>query len=139
MHRALRPGGRIVIGVGEGPILFSVSTVVQIARRISDLAATARGRLLTAPDSLHRLMREHGLPPDSNHQPHQHLRIGHLLRQVGFRQVERRWLGRREKLDANEFWRLQTTFDTPARMRLQQASPQDIAALKQDFLDGAEQ
>lgn len=132
MHRVLRPGGRIVIGVGERPSLFSISAPAQVGRRINELVATARGRLLTAPDFLHHLMREHGLLLDCNHDP-RHPTIRHLLRQAGFRQVERRWLGRREKLDTDEFWRLQTTFDTRARMRLQQASAADIARLKQDF------
>jgi SAM-dependent methyltransferase len=57
MHRVLRPGGRIVIGVGEGPSLFSVSAVKRAARRVRDFVASARGRLLTAPAFLHRLMR----------------------------------------------------------------------------------
>jgi SAM-dependent methyltransferase len=134
MHRVLRPGGRIVVGVGEGPSLLSLSAIAQAARRAGDLVASACGRLLTAPDFLHRVMREHGLPPESSHQPHYYLPIAHLLRLGGFRHVRRHWLGRREKLGANEFWRLQITFDSPARMRLQQASSRDITSLKDDFL-----
>ena len=61
MHRVLRPGGRIVIGVGRGPSLFSLSAVVQGARRIAERVAAARGRLLRAPEFLYRLMRQHGL------------------------------------------------------------------------------
>ena len=135
MHRVLRPGGRIVIGVGQGPSLLSGNAVMEGARRMCDLIGAARGRLLTAPAFLHRLMREHGLPPDPNLQPHRDVPIPRMLCKAGFRHVRSRWLGCRKELDTLDFWRLQVTFDSPARIRLQQASPQEIAALKQDFLE----
>jgi SAM-dependent methyltransferase len=135
MHRVLRPGGRIVIGVGRGPRLLSGSAVMEGAWHMRDLIDAARGRLLTAPEFLHRLMREHGLAPDPELQPHRDLPIPRMLCKAGFRHVRSRWLGCRKELDTPEFWRLQVTFDSPARIRLQQASPQDIAALKQDFVE----
>lgn len=135
MHRVLRPGGRIVVGVGRGPSLFSFSAVVQSARRVAERVAAARGRLLSAPELLYRLMREHGLQPAPDYQLHHRLSVARMLREVGFRRMHRCWLGCREELDAAEFWRLQVTFASPARISLQQASPQDVDALKQDFLE----
>ena len=135
MYRALSPGGRVVIGVGGAPSLFSRSAVVEGAKRLAESAAAARGRLLTAPAFLQRLMQEHRLLPVSDYQLHRRLPVTRLLREAGFRNVRRSWLGRREELDAEEFWRLQVTFDSSARARLQQASPREIAVLQQDFLN----
>jgi ubiquinone/menaquinone biosynthesis C-methylase UbiE len=136
MHRVLRPGGRVVIGVGSGPSLFSWNGIVQGTRLAARLVAAARGRLLTAPEFLLRVMREQGMAPDAKHQPEgPRPRIDRMLRQVGFKNVQRSWQGRCEELDPEEFWRLQVTYATPARIRLQQALPQQIAGLKEDFLD----
>lgn len=135
MHRVLRPGGRIVIGVGTGPGLFSWDGLVQSTRRAADLVAAARGRLLTAPRFLHRLIREHKMAPDEKHQPHRRLRIGRILRQAGFERIQRHWQGCREELDPEEFWSVQVVYASRERIRLGEASAREIAALKQDFLE----
>jgi ubiquinone/menaquinone biosynthesis C-methylase UbiE len=136
MHRVLRPGGRVVIGVGSGPSLFSWNGVVQGARTAPQLVAAARGRLLTAPQFLLRLMCEHGMEPDEEHRPKgSRTRISRMLRQAGFKRVYRCWQGHREELDPEEFWNLQVTYASEARIHLQQAAPADFVALKEDFLE----
>lgn len=136
MHRVLRPGGRVVIGVGSGPSLCSWNGVVQGVRRTAEFVAAARGRMLTAPQFLHRMLIEHGMTPDARHQPlDRRPRIRRLLRKAGFERIQRHWLGHRTALDPDEFWRLQVTFSSPDRIRLREASVRDVAALKQDFLE----
>jgi ubiquinone/menaquinone biosynthesis C-methylase UbiE len=136
MHRVLRPEGRIVIGVGSGPSLFSWNSIVQGARRAARLVAAARGRLLTAPQFLHRMMIAQGMTPGAKHQPlERRPRIMRLLREAGFEHIQRHWLGCSVAVDPDEFWRLQVTFSSRDRIRLQEASERDIAALKQDFLE----
>jgi SAM-dependent methyltransferase len=135
MYRVLRPGGRVVIGVGRGPNLFSWSAVMEGARRLTESVAAARGHLLIAPEFIHRVMLEHGLSPVPNYRLHRHLPVARMLRKVGFRHVRTCWLGCRKELDADEFWRLQVTFDSPSRTRLQQASPQEVAGIQQNFLE----
>ncbi len=136
MHRVLRPSGRVVIGVGAGPSLLSWNGVVQGIGAVSERVAAARGRLLTAPQFLLRLMREHGVTPKEEHQPGgSRTNVARILRQAGFKRVYRRWQGYRDELDPEEFWRLQVTYASAARIRLQQASARELSALKQDFLE----
>jgi SAM-dependent methyltransferase len=136
MRRVLRPGGRVVIGVGAGPSLFSWNGIVQGIRTISGRVAAARGRSLAAPEFLLRLMHEHGVMPQEQHQPGgSQIDVARILRHAGFRRFYRRWQGHCEKLDPEEFWRLQITYTSAARIRLQQASPHQLTALKKDFLE----
>jgi ubiquinone/menaquinone biosynthesis C-methylase UbiE len=136
MHRVLRAGGKLVIGVGSGPDLWSWSGVVQGATLASQLVARACGRLLTAPHFLLRLMCEHGLSPDEKHEPKApRTRIDQMLRQVGFKRVHACWQGYREVLDPEEFWAVQVTYASQARIRLQHATQQEISSLKDDFLE----
>ena len=136
MYRVLRPGGHVVIGVGSGPTLLSRRGIRQGARRVADLVAAARGRLLTAPQYLHRLMVEHGMNLNETHGARRsQLETERILRQVGFKRIRRDWQGHREELDPDDFWRVQVTFASPERIRLQEASVEEIATLKQEFLD----
>jgi SAM-dependent methyltransferase len=136
MHRVLRSGGRVVIGVGSGPSLFSWNGIVQGARAAPQLVAAARGRLLTAPQFLLRLMCAHGMQPHEEHRPKgPRTRISRTLREVGFKRIHRRWQGHREELDPEEFWNLQVTYASEARIHLQQAAPADFVALREDFLE----
>jgi ubiquinone/menaquinone biosynthesis C-methylase UbiE len=132
MHRVLRPGGRLVIGIGSGPNLLSLDSVRWGIRRTIDRVAVARGRLLIAPQFLCRLMTRHGMAP--NHKDRPKLPIERMMRQVGFEKLHRCWQGHREKLDPDQFWRLQVTFASEERMVLREASAQKRAALEQDFL-----
>jgi ubiquinone/menaquinone biosynthesis C-methylase UbiE len=135
MHRVLRTGGKVVIGVGSSPHPCSWSGVVQGVTLASQLIATARGRLLTAPHFLLRLMCEHGISPDEKHEPKApRTRISQMLRQVGFKRVRECWQGYREVLDPEDFWAVQVTYASQARIRLQHATRQEITSLKDDFL-----
>jgi ubiquinone/menaquinone biosynthesis C-methylase UbiE len=136
MYRVLRPGGRVVIGVGSGPTLLSRSGIREGVQRAADLVAAARGKLLTAPQFLHRLMVEHGMNLGEPHGPRiSQPGIERMLRQVGFKRIRRDWQGHREELDPEDFWSVQVTYASRERIRLQAASAQGVAALKQEFLE----
>jgi ubiquinone/menaquinone biosynthesis C-methylase UbiE len=132
MYRVLRPGGRIVIAVGSGPNALSVDGVRWAIRQLADRAAVARGRLLIAPQCLCRLAAKHGMMRE-NKAPRK-VDIEHLLRQAGFEDLHRCWQGHREILNPDDFWTLQITFASQARMAMQRASTEERAALKRDFL-----
>ncbi len=61
MARVLRPGGRLVIGIGGGPWFPTIAW----ARRATDVLirslSVRRGRLLSAPGFLRQLMNARGL------------------------------------------------------------------------------
>jgi len=135
IHRVLRPGGHVVIGVGSGPTLLSRSGIRQGVWRVADLIAAARGRLLTAPQFLHRLMVKHRMSFSESHRP-QISQPGTewMLRQVGFKNIYRDWQGHREELDPEDFWSVQVTYASRERIRLREASVHEVAALKQEFL-----
>jgi SAM-dependent methyltransferase len=136
MYRVLRPGGRVVIGVGSGPTLLSGKGIWQGARLLADLAAASRGRLLIAPHFLRRLMVEHGMSLNETQGPRtSQPRIERMLRQVGFKCIRKSWQGCRDDLNAEDFWRVQVTFASRERIRLQEAAAQGVAALKQEFLE----
>ena len=136
MYRVLRPGGRAVIGVGSGPTLLSRKGMLYGMQRLIDLVATARGHLLVAPQFLHHLMVEHGINLDETQGPRtSQLRTRRMLRQVGFKRIRRHWQGRRQDLDPDDFWRVQVTFASRERIRLQEASAEELTELKQDFLE----
>jgi SAM-dependent methyltransferase len=136
MYRVLRPGGRLVLGVGAGPDLFSWSAIVEGARQAGDAISAARGRLLTAPHFLTRLMSEHGMASDGNPLPSSHQTPVHqMMREAGFTGLHRQWRGHCEELDPEGFWRLQVTYATTERIRLQRALPEAVAALREDFLN----
>jgi ubiquinone/menaquinone biosynthesis C-methylase UbiE len=136
MYRVLRPGGHLIIGVGSGPILLSRPGMKESARRLLDLIAAARGRLLSAPQFLRRLMIRHGIDPSEIHGPRiAQLGTTRMLRKVGFNGVRRVWQGHRAELNPNDFWRVQVTFASRERIQLQDASDPEITRLKQDFLE----
>ena len=136
MYRVLRPGGRVVIGVGSGPTPLSRKAIWHSAHRITDIVAGARGLLLIAPHFLRRLMIKHGMSLNETQGPRtSQSRIERMLRQVGFKCIRKGWQGYREDLDPEDFWRVQVTFASRERIRLLEASAQEIAALKQEFLE----
>jgi len=136
MYRVLRPGGHAIIGVGSGPIPVSRHGILQGVQKVIDLVAIARGRLLIAPQFLRDLMVERGMNLDQTLGPRtSQSRTSRTLRQVGFKRIRRYWQGHRADLDPEDFWRVQVTFASRERIRLQEASAQEIAALKHEFLE----
>ena len=146
MHKALRPGGRLVVAVGDGAPLLSSAGVAAALRRIFDHILELQGRQLRACGFLDGLVRA-SLPHSSLEGPagSEHHGLGPLelprrVRHAGFRVDHVGWLGNRAVIEtAEEFWELQTTFSSMARSRLQSATPQMVAGLKHRFIETCRQ
>jgi ubiquinone/menaquinone biosynthesis C-methylase UbiE len=145
MVRVLRPGGRILVAVGSRPPLLSRDTlthaVAEIGRRVQGLRGLRR-----SSDLLDRLV-DDALPPDTDAPEGSALAtnlsrggpVAMLLRQAGFRRVERSWRNFQNGVaTAEEFWDMQRTICTRARKRLLGAPPATIESVRGEFLRAAE-
>lgn len=141
MARVLRPGGRLALGVGAGPPLLSRAGLLERLRRLPGALAAARGRRLVAPVLLERLV-ESRLPPVSSTEHRgspKRLRLRSLVRAAGFEDLRLSWAGGEAILPTTEeFWELQVTFSTAARLRLAAAPAQAVAALRREFAAASE-
>jgi SAM-dependent methyltransferase len=141
MRRVLRPGGRLVVAVGEGAPLLSAAGVAAAGRRLLDAALVARGRLLRACESLDDLVRAR-LPAaelegsaGGRHHGLGRRALPARLGGAGFRVDAVQWMGNRAEIGTpEEFWELQATFSSMARARLQAAAPAVAAELREQFL-----
>lgn len=133
-HRVLRPGGRIVLGVGRGPDLFSRAGLIQAGRRIEQAVATMRGRLLLAPDLLRRLLAERGIVSASEPVTRPgDLDIPKLLRAAGFTAVKTHWHGLRVALAPEAFWMVHAIYGSRERTLLASLPADQAAEVKTAF------
>jgi SAM-dependent methyltransferase len=141
MYDALRPGGRLVVAVGGGAPLVSISGIWAAARRVLDHILALSGRQLRACEFIDGLVRD-ALPPVSHESPagsEDHgmgpAELPDRVRRAGFRLEQAGWLGNRAVIGTpEEFWELQATFSSLARARLQNAEPGVVSSLKSRFI-----
>lgn len=146
MYRALRAGGRLVVAVGDGAPWLSPAGVAGALRRILDHILILRGRQLRACEFIDGLVSAN-LPQNNREGPagSVHHGLGPLelprrVRRAGFLVDHVGWLGNRAVIEtAEEFWKLQATFSSMARARLQNAAPQVVAELKNQFIETCRQ
>ena len=143
MFRVLRPGGRLVLAVGSGPLLLSRAGVNRAIKHLYKMYLKRRGRLLTAPDLLVSLVSQRlpGLdePEESSLASQNSSRSSSVLsfvRQAGFANVQKYWEGYDATVeDVDKFWRIQRTFSSIARKRLSSAGAQKVEALRREFFE----
>ena len=141
MYRVLRPGGRLVIGVGSGPPLFSVTGLVHRLGRLPEFLLKVPGRRLVACDFLNGLV-ERFLPnPDGPNEaqwtkenPRLTQSVPSLVHAARFGKVRCYWQGQQATIQSpEEFWDLQVTFSSIARKRIAAAPQEKVNALRQEF------
>jgi ubiquinone/menaquinone biosynthesis C-methylase UbiE len=141
MRRVLQPGGRLVVGVGSAPALFSFNGLIHRMKRLPEVLARVQGKQLTAPAYLNHLVRklpESDVPEESTlaRQRWSKTRtILALVRAAGFVSVSSCWEGHQVVVDSpEEFWELQRTFSSLARKRLSSAPRETVAAVREEFM-----
>ncbi len=140
MFRVLKPGGRIVIGVGSSPARDSFAQVGYACSRAWEMVERSRGRWLAAPSYLDDLVRKY-IPAEAETETAHIARSGHpgtflprLVRAAGFANLQRSWQGYAPEFKtAEEFWELQATYSTFARKRLGHATPTQVQSVKSEF------
>lgn len=142
MFRILRPGGRLVVAVGSGAPLFSLTGLKHRFGRLPDVLRIVRGKQLTAPGFLNGLVEQHFPQPHepeesslAHHSSNRTQSIPPLVRAAGFINVRTQWEGHQATVDTpEEFWDMQRTFSSIARKRLSDAPPEKVNRLREEFL-----
>ncbi|MDP9170799.1 MAG: methyltransferase domain-containing protein [Acidobacteriota bacterium] len=143
MYRVLKPGGRLVVGIGSPPPWTTVQGWLHRLGRVRDLLNHRRGKLLLAPAHLDRIVARHvparGASEETEMAKHRGARAGtavSLIRRLGLVNVKTHWEGRHLILnEAEEFWDLQSTFSSFSRKRLESAPESQIRAVRDHFND----
>ncbi len=142
IFRVLRPGGKLVLAIGSGPPLVSLSGLVHRIGRLPDLLAQKQGKLLVAPRFLDALAEQHfpevSEQEESNLASHSRNRthsVPSLVRQAGFENLQTDWHGHQAVIEKpEEFWEIQRTFSSIARKRLGHAPPEKVEKLRREFI-----
>jgi demethylmenaquinone methyltransferase/2-methoxy-6-polyprenyl-1,4-benzoquinol methylase len=143
MFRVLKPGGRIVIGVGSAPRLMTAEGIKAGLYRLTELIR----RLVKRGDYqackyLEDLVNTF-LPKvdDENAEWTEHHSeysgsVSEIMSQAGFTNVKSCWIGQRSLIEtAEEFWDLQVTFSSIARKRIGSSKPDRVSELKDLFIE----
>ena len=101
----------------------------------TDRLEAARGRRLLSPGSLRDFLRQQGLHLTGDHAAHGHLgNVGRMLSSVGFREVRQEWRGDRYSLAPEDFWHVQSVFDSDARSTLTKCDDATQDDLKKRYI-----
>ena len=137
MHRALRPGGRLVLGLGSPAPLVSITGVFHRLRGLAGRMRDGGAGSLAAPAFLESIIAASGGAP-LRAAPHVGPRsLLRLVHAAGFEDVATSWSGQEAVIgSAEEFWELQATFSTPARAWLAEAGEDARRAVRERFRRG---
>lgn len=147
MFRVLRPGGRLIIGVGSGPQLLSVTGIMHSFKRLHDILLKLQGKQLIAPGFLNALVEKYFPEPEHSEETHLARQGVHgagsvwsLIQRAGFDNLRSSWEGHQAVLDTpEEFWEMQRTFSSLARKRLSIAPPEKVEQLRDEFFSTCKQ
>lgn len=142
MFRVLKPGGRVVIGVGSSPAFGTYDQFKYATNRGWEMVERARGRWIAAPEYLDTLVRKHIPAQSSTHETaaitrtygHPGAFLPRIVRGAGFVNLQRTWQGYAPRFEnVEEYWELQATYSTFARKRLSTATSAQITAVRDEF------
>lgn len=141
MRRMLKPGGRLVIGLGSGPSAGSLPGLLHRAQRAWGLVNEALGRELRATAFLDALVAqaapaaaEDAMPAWTGGRGAHPPGVDERIAAAGFAGIRTFWQGHIATIASpDEFWELQATYSSFARKRMAQLPPEALAALRRRF------
>jgi ubiquinone/menaquinone biosynthesis C-methylase UbiE len=140
MYRVLRPGGKLVVGIGSGPPWSTPAGWTHRIGQIVDRLRIHTHKLLIAPLQLNQLADAHLAAGDeeetdlARHHGSRPGRAVRLVRNAGFGGIATSWQSHRLKLvSPGDFWELQSTFSSFVRKRIERGSPEQVDALRMLF------
>jgi ubiquinone/menaquinone biosynthesis C-methylase UbiE len=139
--RVLRSGGVLSVAIGAGPPLSWEAGRYLLARTRA-IGDRLLGKRLMGPQHLARFLSQrldpmHEVGPDVEVAgPHLDGRgLVHTLQRAGFRDLHCSWaFAETHWRDPDDFWKLQYTFSSPIRKRLQALSPDTVRKLHTEYL-----
>lgn len=137
LHRVLRPGGRLVAGVGSAAPLLSLEGLGRAALRLRGIALAAQGRLASAPMFMRRLLAELGVRGQETEHVHAALDVPALMAAAGFEQIESSWAGSTFELGPEEFWEVCAVYGSNERLRLGALAADQRDEIKAEFMKRA--
>lgn len=143
MARVVRPGGRLVVGLGSAGPWVSVRATRHRARRLRALIHERLGVALLAPQFILAMVEQHladeprleGTEGTNELATDTGPRTEALLRAAGFEELVSSWRGFVHTVDSpREFWDISMHFSSAARYRVLGARPAAASRLKEAFL-----
>lgn len=139
--RVMRRGGKLVLAVGSSPP-DSAGRRHRV-NRFSDFVQKFRVKQLVAPFFLEALVEENLPKPAESEKsqltsqsPNQTPSVAELVAQAGFEILQTDWLGMTEIIETpEEFWAIQRTFSSVVRHRINDAAPEKVVLLYNNFLE----
>lgn len=134
MKRVLKRGGRAVIATGARPHLGTLAGAKDGLSIGTDRLLEKVGRRALAPTHLRRFLEQQDIRVVQHHAAHTSVDIATLLKNAGFSSVRRHWWSKRYELSPNEFWMVQSVFDSTARAMLTSLDPELVTGIKEKYL-----
>jgi len=141
MYRVLKPGGRLIIGVGSAPPWLSGVGLRHGLQLVAKTIARLFGYRLVGPGFLERLIEDR--IPAGNEAEESALAgsgrnrtraLPRLVRDAGFVDLRKDWQGHEVTLETpGDFWDIQRTFSSIARKRLNRATLEQVAKVRAKF------
>ncbi len=143
IYRVMRPGGRLVLAVGNSPPVSFFLDLWYRVKHFSDSLLRRQENQLVAPFFLDSLVEEN-LPQTgeleeshlANHLHNGTQTVTELVGQTGFEVLKTDWQEATEIIETpEEFWGIQRTFSSIARKRINDAAPEKSELLYNQFVE----
>lgn len=134
-YRVVKKGGRAVFAVGAPPALLTADGLRAVLDKGQDRLLESLGRRATSPTSLRNFLDRRGVGGQSSHAvQHAKADVAYMYRKAGFRNIQKHWFGQSFDLSPEQFWEVQSIFDSEARSRLSVLGKDVIYHLRAEFL-----